>query len=156
MEAPKKPWQSISLNFITNLPELEEPLTKVKYNLILIIVDRLIKYAYFLLYWKTVNTDNLVYTFLQIIMGSYGLPDEIVSDRDKLIISKFWQSLTQQLSSKHKLSTIAYSQTDEQTEQINQTLEQYLCCYINYQQNNWVELLPLAQFAYNSIKIKAT
>jgi len=69
-------------------------------------------------------------------MGSYGLPDEIVSDRDKLIISKFWQSLTQQLSSKHKLSTIAYSQTDEQTEQINQTLEQYLCCYINYQQNN--------------------
>jgi len=89
-------------------------------------------------------------------VGNHGLPDEIVSDRDKLVTSKFWQSLTRQLGSKHKLSTTAHPQTDGQTEQTNQTLEQYLCCYINYQQNNWVELLPLAQFAYNSVKTEAT
>src|SRR3984893_3476271 len=29
-------------------------------------------------------------------------------------------------------------------------LEQYLCCYCNYQQDNWSELLPLAEFAYNN------
>jgi len=156
LKVPKRPWQSISLDFITDLPELEEPLTKVKYNSILIIVDRLIKYAYFLPYWKTANTDDLVYTFLQVIVGNHGLLDEIVSDRDKLVTSKFWQFLTQQLGSKHKLLTTAHPQTDGQTEWINQTLEQYLCCYINYQQNNWVELLPLAQFAYNSAKTEAT
>ena len=33
---------------------------------------------------------------------------------------------------------------------MNQILEQYLRCYVNYEQNNWVELLPIAQFAYNS------
>ena len=88
-------------------------------------------------------------------MGNHSLPDKIVSDRDKLVTSKFWQSLTWQLGSKHKLSTTAHLQTDGQTEWINQTLEQYLHCYINYQQNNWVELLPLAQFAYNSIKMEA-
>ena len=153
---PKRPWQSIFLDFITDLPELQEPLIKVKYDSILVIVDRLTKYAYFLPYWKTVNIDDLVYTFLWVIVGNHSLPDKIVSDRDKLVTSKFWQFLTWQLGFKHKLSTTAHPQTDGQTKQTNQTLEQYLHCYINYQQNNWVELLSLAQFAYNSAKTKAT
>jgi len=33
---------------------------------------------------------------------------------------------------------------------MNQTLEQYLRVYCNYQQDNWSELLPLAEFAYNN------
>ena len=37
-----------------------------------------------------------------------------------------------------------------QTECTNQTLEQYLHVYCNYQQDNWSELLPLAEFAYNN------
>ena len=39
---------------------------------------------------------------------------------------------------------------DSQTEQVNQTLEQYLQIYCNYQQDNWSSLLPLAEFAYNN------
>ena len=39
---------------------------------------------------------------------------------------------------------------DEQTKRMNQTLEQYLHVYCNYQQDNWSELLPLAEFAYNN------
>ena len=39
---------------------------------------------------------------------------------------------------------------DGQTEHTNQTLEQYLQVYYNYQQNNWSELLPLTEFAYNN------
>ena len=39
---------------------------------------------------------------------------------------------------------------DGQTEHMNQTLEQYLRVYCNYQQDNWSELLPLAKFAYNN------
>ena len=39
---------------------------------------------------------------------------------------------------------------DGQTERTNQTLEQYLRVYCNYQQDNWSELLPLAEFAYNN------
>jgi len=78
-------------------------------------MDRLIKYTYFLPYWKIANTDDLVYIFLQIIVGNHSLPDKIVSDRDKLVTSKFWQFLTQQLGSKHKLSTTAHPQIDGQT-----------------------------------------
>jgi len=71
------------------LSELKKPLIKVKYNSILVIVNRLIKYAYFLLYWKTANIDDLVYIFLQIIVGNHSLPNKIVSNRDKLVTFKF-------------------------------------------------------------------
>jgi hypothetical protein len=56
------------------------------------------------------------------------------------------------LGVKHKASTAYHPQTDSQDERLNQTLEQYLRNYISYNQDNWVELLPLAQFAYNSLK----
>ena len=39
---------------------------------------------------------------------------------------------------------------DGQTERVNQTLEQYLRIYCNYQQDNWSKLLPLAEFTYNN------
>ena len=54
------------------------------------------------------------------------------------------------------MSTVFYPQTDGQTERINQTIEAYLCCYVNYKQDNQVNLLPLAQFAYNSVESKGT
>jgi Chromo (CHRromatin Organisation MOdifier) domain len=78
------------------------------------------------------------------------MPKGIISDRDKLFTSKFWKSLTAQLGVQRKLSTAYHPQTNGQAERLNQTLEQILRNYVNYQQNNWVELLPMAQFAYNS------
>jgi hypothetical protein len=39
---------------------------------------------------------------------------------------------------------------DRQTEHVNQTLEQYLQIYRNFQQDNWHTLLPIAEFCYNN------
>ena len=64
LKVPKRSWQSIFLDFIIDLSESEEPLTKIKYNSILIIMDKLTKYIYFLSYQKTANIDNLIYIFL--------------------------------------------------------------------------------------------
>jgi hypothetical protein len=33
---------------------------------------------------------------------------------------------------------------------VNKILEQYLCCIVNYQQDDWLDFLPLAEFAYNN------
>ena len=53
--------------------------------------------------------------------------------------------------------SIAYHpQTDRQTEQTNQMRKQYLQHYINHQQDNWVELLPIAQFVYNNQQYSVT
>ncbi|KAL2009177.1 hypothetical protein VTN00DRAFT_7371 [Thermoascus crustaceus] len=93
LDAPERPWQSISLDFITDLPASKEPLTGIIYDSILVIVDRLTKYAYFLPYKKSSNVEELAYTFLWIIFGNHGMPEEFVSDRDKLFTSGFWQTL---------------------------------------------------------------
>ena len=47
------------------------------------------------------------------------------------------------------MSISEHAQTDEQTKRFNQILEQYLWCYVNYQQDNWIKWLSRAQFAYN-------
>ena len=56
----------------------------------------------------------------------------------------------------HQLTTAYHPQGNSQTEQTNQTIEQYLWHYINYQQDDWVNYLPTAQFAFNNAKHTAT
>ena len=111
-KAPEGPWKSIALDFITKLPKSEEPLTRIKYDSILVINDRLTKYAYFLPYLEASTAEDLAYAFLRVIYANHGMPEEIISDRDKLFTSKFWKSLVDQLGVKHKLSTAYHPQTD--------------------------------------------
>jgi hypothetical protein len=60
------------------------------------------------------------------------------------------------LSVKLNLSTAFHPQTDGQTERVNQTLEAYMRNYCSYQQDDWSDLLPLAEYAYNSAVSEAT
>ena len=86
----------------------------------------------------------------------HGLPEEIVSDRDAKFTSKFWSALMEILGVKRKLSTSFHPETDGQTERVNQSIEQYLCSFCNYDQNNWYELLPMAEYTYNNSVTTAT
>src|SRR3954453_18286229 len=65
-------------------------------------------------------------------------------------MSKFWKHFHEILGTKINLSSTYHPQSDGQSERVNQVLEQYLRCFLNYQQDNWLELLPLAEFAYNN------
>jgi hypothetical protein len=60
------------------------------------------------------------------------------------------------LSVNLNLSTAFHPQTDGQTERVNQVLEGYMASYCSYQQDHWVDLLPLAQYAYNCAISEAT
>jgi hypothetical protein len=84
------------------------------------------------------------------VIRLHGLPDDIVSDRGPQFASRFWSCLFKLLGTKTNLSSAYHPQSDGQTERVNQILEQYLRCFINYQQDNWVDLLPLAEFTYNN------
>jgi hypothetical protein len=153
---PSQPWKSIAWDFVVKLPLSRDPITKVEYDSILVITDRLTKFAYMIQFCETWTAEDLAYIFLRIIVSVHGIPNEIISDRDKLFTSKFWETLMALTGIKRKLSTAFHPQTDGQTERLNQTMEQYLRCYINYKQDNWVELLPLAQFAYNTSETDTT
>jgi hypothetical protein len=81
------------LNFIVKLPLSKEVLTEITYDLILIVIDRLTKYAYFIPYKKESTVEELIYTFNRNIITNHGILEEIISNRDKLFISNFWKSL---------------------------------------------------------------
>ena len=120
------------------------------------LVDWLTKYAHFIPWKEKGNAKNLAKVILKEIIANHGILQSIISNSDKLFTSKFWNTWAQQLGIKVKLSTAYHPQTDGQTEQTNQTLEQYLRHYINFKQNNWIDLLPLAQFAYNNYQYSTT
>ncbi len=79
-----------------------------------------------------------------------GVPESVVSDCRPQFTAKFWVAFCYHLRIGRRLSTLYHPQTDRQMERQNQTLEQYLCTYDNYQQDDSVSWLPLAEFAYNN------
>jgi hypothetical protein len=141
---PKKPWPSISMDFITNLPSSKA------FDSIFVVVDRLTKMADFIPCNKTVIGEETTRLFMDNIYKYHGLPNDIISDCSSQFTSKFWQSFFKILKVKINLSSVYHPQTDGQTKRVNQVLEQYLRCTINYHQDNWTELLPLAKFTYNN------
>ena len=84
------------------------------------------------------------------IFRLHGLPKDIITDRGSIFTSDLWKETTKQLGIERRLSTAFHPQMDGQTELTNSTLQQYLRAYINYQQDNWKRLLPMAEFAYNN------
>jgi hypothetical protein len=140
----QRPWSSISVDHITELP------LSNGYDAIMIVVCRLSKMAVFVACHTMDTAEDLAKLFLRHIFSKHGLPDDIVSDRGTTFVSKFWTSLCSLLDVKLKFSTAYHPETDGQTERTNQTLEQYLRLYVAYNQDDWEELLPLAEFAYNN------
>ena len=149
-EPPESPWQDITMDFITKLPTSTDMVTKEKYDLILVIVDKLTKYTEMIPFKETYTATELGHILLDKLIRHHGIPASITSDRDKLFTSAYWTTLITAMGTKRKLSTAFHPQTDGQTERMNQTLEQYLRGYVNRRQNNWTTLLPLAQLAFNN------
>jgi hypothetical protein len=65
---------------------LQDPITEIKYDFILVITDRLTKYTYIILYFKVSMIEDLAYAFLRIIVANYNTPEKIISDKNKLFI----------------------------------------------------------------------
>ena len=141
---PQQPWSSISMDFITDLP------SSGSYDSIFVIVDRFTKMAHFVPCTKSITGEETAQLFIDNIYRYHGLPKDIISDRGTQFVSRFWRTLFKILKVDIKLSSAFHPQTDGQTERVNQVLEQYLRCTINYQQDDWTTLLPLAEFAYNN------
>ena len=100
----------------------------------------------------TFDALELAKVILNMIIWHYSLSDSIMTNRGLFFTLKFWSSLCYFFSIKQRLSTVFHSQTDGQTKRQNNTIEAYLRAFINFEQNNWAKLLPMAKFAYNNTK----
>jgi len=118
LPVPYQPWEQISMDFITDLPNTK------RYNQCWVVVDRFTKMADFIPL-KNRKAKKLAGIFVRKIWRLHGLPKRIVSDRDKVFMSSFWQEVMQLLEVALDRSPAYHPQTDGQTERVNQVLEHY-------------------------------
>ena len=140
-------WQDISIDFITPLPVCTR--FGRKFEHIMVVVDRLSKKKKFIPL-DSLEVEAVVQAFIEWIWREEGYPSTIISDRGTQFTALFWKRLCQRIGTKPKLSTAFHPETDGQTESANAALKQYLRAYVNYNQDNWVDLLSIAEFEANS------
>jgi len=124
--------------------------------MILVVICCLTKMALFIATRATDTSEDLAKLYLHHVFSKHGAPSNIISNCSKTFMSDFWSSLCHLLHIKQNLSTAYHPETDGQMECLNQILEQYLRIYINYDQDDWYDLLPLTEFAYNNTPHSAT
>ena len=132
------------MDFIEKLP------LSSRFDTILVIVDQFIKQAIFILTHDTITSSDLAHLFILHVFSKHSVPSHVTSTRGSEFVSNFFHSLGTALNMQLYFTLGYHSESGEQTECMNQTLEQYLHVYCNYQQDDWFKLLPLVEFAYNN------
>ncbi len=150
LPVPKQNWTDITYDFIGELPESEGK------NAILTVVDRKTKAAHFIPCKTSETAKSTARLFLDNVWKLHGTPERTVSDRGTQFNSEFLRRLYELLGIKPGFSTAYHPETDGQSERINQIVEDYLRFFISHRQNDWVELLPIAEFKYNNTVSNST
>jgi len=140
----------LSVDFVVEL------LLSSGHDAVMTVVDSVSKRAHFIPTHTTVTAEGAAQLFLHQVWKLHSLPKYVVSDRGPQFVAHFTRELYQLLGIKLASSTAWHPQTDGQTERVNQELDQYLRLFVNEQQDNWYDLLPMAEFQHNNHVHSAT
>lgn len=144
LRVPDSAWQVVSMDFVEGLPR------SGGYNAVLVVVDKLTKYAHFVPLAHPFTAAQVAQAYIDNVFKLHSMPEAIVSDRDKVFTSHFWQNLFKLSKTELRMSTAYHPQTDGQTERVNQCMETYLRCFISSCPTKWSKWLSLAEFWYNT------
>lgn len=141
---PQFAWHTISMDFIEGLPKSKT------FDTILVVIDKLTKYSHFICLSHPYTAMTVAQAFLANVYKLHGMPTVIISDRDRVFTSSFWQELFKLTDTTLNMSSSYHPQTDDQTERLNQCLETYLRCMVQACPTKWANWIPFAEFWYNS------
>jgi len=119
-------------------------------SVVLTVVDRFSKYAYFIALGHPYTAISVAQAFFDNIVRLHGFPCSIVSDRDPVFTSSFWSELFKLAGVKLRLSSAFHPQTDGQSEVTNRVLGVYLRCLAGDHPKQWLRWLPWAEYCYHS------
>jgi hypothetical protein len=134
----------ISMDFIKQLLPLNG------FTTILVIIDCLLKEVVFIPTMDNATAMDIADAFVTQVFSKHSIPTHVSSDCGSEFTSHFFHSTGSLLCMHLHFTSIHHPSANGQVECINSTLEQYLCIYCNYKQDNWSKFLPLAKFAYNN------
>jgi hypothetical protein len=83
LETPEAPWDTISVDFIVELPESHG------YDAIMCVVDSLTKRAHFIPMHTTLNAEGTTLLFFKEVWKHHGTPQAVVSDRGPQFVATF-------------------------------------------------------------------
>ena len=149
-KVPRKPWTHLMVDFITKLLVVAEK------DMILVVCNQLLKMTYFVATTEETSAEGLARLFKDNVWKLHSLPESVVSDMGPQFAAELTKELNKILGIETRLSIVFHPQTDGQTEQMNQELEQYLRFFIEHRQKDWPEWLTLAEFAVNNKAHTAT
>jgi hypothetical protein len=130
LPVPEWKWETISLDFIIGLPK-----TQKQNDSIMVVIDKLNKYAHFIPVKSTFKVINIVEIFMKEIFRLHGIPKMVISDRDVKFTSSFWKKLFAGLNTNLNFST--------KTERTTQIIEDILLMYVRTKLNRWEDYLHL-------------
>ena len=116
-KVPERPWQHISVDFITKLPMSKG------HDSILVVCDKFSKMSHFVTTIEKTTVEGLARLFRDNVWKLHGLLKSVISDRGPQFAAGLIKELNKMLGIETKLSTAYYPQTDGQTERTNQELE---------------------------------
>ena len=147
---PDQQGDFVTMNFIGPLPEDNG------FNCILTMTDRLNANIQIIATWTDITVPDLAAVFFDRWYCENGLLLEIISDHDKLFMSKFWSALHKLTGIKLKMSSVYHPQTDGASERTNKTINQALCYHVAWNQKGWVQALPCIHFDLMNTMNKST
>jgi len=150
LQIPDSRWDMLSVDFVVELP------LSSGHDMVMTVVDSVSKRAHFIPTHMTVTMEGAARLFLHQVWKLHSLLKYVVSDRRPQFVARFTRELYRLLGIKLASSTVWHPQTDGQTERVNQELDQYLWLFVNEQQDNWYDLLPMAEFQHNNHVYSAT
>lgn len=132
------------MDFIDVLPKSRQ------FDCLLVVVDKFSKYAHFIPLSHPYTTSKVAEVFVDNIYRLHSMPLSLISDRDPVFTSAFWQSVFRATGTQLKMSTANHPETDGQMERVNQSIECYLRCFISAHPQQWAKWIPLCEFWYNT------
>ncbi|CCD23777.1 uncharacterized protein NDAI_0C01160 [Naumovozyma dairenensis CBS 421] len=141
LAVPYCPWSSIGIDFVSGMKEAHN------FDCVLVVIDRLTKMARFIPTKKTIDTSDCADLLINHIICHHGVPDEIVSDRDRLFTGVKFGTVSDKdyeftLNSPHRIT--------QPPERTNDTMGKIIASYTNQHATDWPMYWSVAAFAYNN------
>ena len=112
----EKSFIMMTMGFIINLPSVKNLYMKKTNDLILILINKFIKFTTYVVTIKILNAENLIDLLWREFICHYDMIRVIIFNQKSLFTSKFWKILCWFLNAKYKFNTTFHSQIDEQIE----------------------------------------
>jgi len=149
----KRCWRDIFMNYVNSLSL--SIFMNITYKYVLVFIDHFIKMRHLVLI-TSMKVEEVINCFYAHVWKHHNLLEFFMSDQDTQFIFNVWKHMCKMLKIDIKLSTIYYSEIDDQIEKFNVIMKHYLWVFVNYMQNDWVKWLSEVKFIINNALLLIT